>query len=269
MKNVISIVVCFLIVADAIGATLFSNFEISEYWQRHNSRSTIEVDHDAWNEFLRRYVSASNGINLLAYDSVAQQDKRKLGKYIDYLQSIQVTELNQKEQFAYWINLYNAVTVQVVLAHYPLNSIQEISYELFSQGPWKKQLIRVEGMGLSLDNIEHQILRPIFKDNRIHYAVNCASMGCPNLQEKAYSRENLEALLDSGARQYINHPRGVSFDQGELIVSSVFDWYGEDFGENDQQIITYLMRFADADLKERLKTRKSIDNFQYDWSLNE
>lgn len=262
-----------LVFTNTFGFTLLPESEITERWQQFSPGSAVEVNHTDWDELLKRHIFTAQGINLFAYSSVTSADKNELKNYVEYLQTIVVTELDRKEQFAYWINLYNALVVQIVVENYPLESIQEISDSLFSRGPWRQKLVYVEGIDLSLDNIEHQILRPIFKDNRIHYAVNCASMGCPNLQAQAYTRENLEALLDLGAEQYISHPRGVSFNNDQLIVSSIFDWYAEDFGDNDQQIIMYLIRFVDADLKgylqDYLKGRKSIDEFRYDWALNE
>ncbi|WP_423909984.1 DUF547 domain-containing protein [Candidatus Spongiihabitans sp.] len=273
MKKLVVLVVGLLVFASTFGFTLLPESEITAHWRKFSPGSPVEVEHTAWDELLKRHIFTEQGINLFAYSSVTSADKNKLKNYIEYLQTIAVTELERKEQFAYWINLYNALVVQIIVENYPLESIQEISYGLFSLGPWRQKLVYVEGIDLSLDNIEHQILRPIFKDNRIHYAVNCASMGCPNLQAQAYTRENLEALLDLGAEQYISHPRGVSFNNGQLIVSSIFDWYAEDFGDNDHQIIMYLIRFVDSDLKgylqDYLQGRQSIDKFRYDWSLNE
>ena len=192
-----------------------------------------------------------------------------LSDYIRYLEGLNVTNLNSKQQFAYWINLYNAQTIKVILENYPTESILDISFSLLSRGPWKEAFLIVEKKALSLDDIEHKILRPIFKDPRIHYAVNCASISCPNLQPVAFTSENLEQLLDSGARQYINHPRGVTIDQGEVIASSIFDWYGSDFGDDDEEIIQHFMDYAEPDLAKSLQNIDEIAEFEYDWSLNE
>ena len=122
---------------------------------------------------------------------------------------------------------------------------------------------------MSLDNIEHEILRPIFADPRIHYAVNCASIGCPNLQETAFTADNLQDLLDQAAEQYINHPRGVRIESGELIVSSIFDWYAEDFGDDEEEIIEHFLDYVEDDLQEKLGVFDKIDDYEYDWNLNE
>lgn len=276
MKKLVAVLFGLLVSANTFGFTLFPKSEITEHWQQSSPGSNVEVDHTAWDDLLKRYISTEQGINLFAYGSVTSADKNTLKNYVEYLQTILVTELDEKEQFAYWVNLYNSLVIQVVVENYPVKSIQKISYGLLaalSWGPWREKLVYVEGINLSLDNIEHQILRPIFKDNRVHYAVNCASIGCPNLQAQAFTRENLETLLDLGAKQYINHPRGVSLDNDRLVLSSIFDWYSEDFGDNDDEIITYLSGLADDDLKRRLQNylndRQSIDDYRYDWALNE
>ena len=241
-----------------------------EYWQRNNPDSVTSVDHETWNNFLSRYVRVSeDGVNRFDYRGVEPEDRARLDAYIATLEQVTVTNLAAAEQLAYWINLYNAVTVRVILDHYPVDSIRDIRFEWPDQGPWKKKLATVEGAALSLDDIEHRIVRPIFADNRAHYALNCASIGCPNLQTRAYTGDNLEAMLESGAREYINHPRGARFDGGALIASSLFDWYEEDFGKNQRQVIEHLMQYAQPPLRERLEQTDAIDGFFYDWSLND
>ena len=150
-----------------------------------NSASTVRVDHRRWGRFLAAYVRpGENGLNRVAYGSVTAEGRADLGAYLDSLAAVPVSTLSRPEQMAFWINLYNALTVRVVLDHYPVGSIREIDISpgLFSNGPWRAELTTVEGEPLSLDDIEHRILRPIWRDPRIHYALNCASLGCPNLQ---------------------------------------------------------------------------------------
>ena len=133
---------------------------------------------------------------------------------------------------AYWINLYNALTVKVVLDAYPVDSIRDI-HEGVSRlpAPWGDVHTNVAGQDLTLDQIEHGILRPIWRDERIHYAVNCAAYGCPHLLETAFTAANTESLLDAGARDYVNNPRGVDVvDDDFIVISSIYEWYAEDFG---------------------------------------
>jgi hypothetical protein len=159
----------------------------------------------------------------------------------------------------------------VVLDHYPVESIRDIDISpgFFANGPWGKKLVHIEGETISLDDIEHRILRPIWKDPRIHYGVNCASIGCPNLQPQAYTAESTDALLDKGARDYINHSRGVLIASNKLIVSSIYDWFMEDFGGNDKGVIAHLQRYAEPSLREQLQRFSRISDHEYDWSLND
>ena len=258
-----------LLAGPSHGFSLFGDSETTRYWSQSNQDNQITVDHSRWDGLLERYIREDNGINLFDYNSVSPQDQDLLSGYLASLQQLRVTGLNSSEQFAYWINLYNALTLRVILDHYPLESIMDISYGLTSSGPWSEELVTVEGRPLSLDAIEHEILRPIFRDNRIHYAVNCASIGCPNLQQNAFTAENIEAMLDTAARQYVNHPRGVSVTGNRLVVSNIYDWYDEDFGDSEREVIKHLLLYADPDLTGRLEDFKSIDDYQYDWSIND
>jgi hypothetical protein len=184
---------------------------------------------------------------------------------------VPVRSLRRDEQLAYWINLYNALTVKVILDHYPVKSIRsiDISPGFFSDGPWGKPLVRVEGKEMTLNDMEHRVLRPIWKDPRIHYAVNCASLGCPNLQPRAFTAENAEELLALAAREYVNHPRGVSVDKGWVRVSSIYVWFKEDFGGTDEGVIEHLRRHASGALPEELRRVDGISEHHYDWSLND
>ncbi len=254
----------------AHGFSLFPDSPVTEFGKQSVKNSGTIIDHSAWDTLLKKYVVDQDGINLFAYGSVDQTDRGILDGYLGTLQSVPVSDLNSREQFAYWVNLYNALTIQVIVEHYPVESIKDISYGWLPRGgPWREKLVTVQGMELSLDDIEHRILRPVFQDNRVHYAVNCASIGCPNLQNRAFTRANLESLLELGAKQYINHPRGVLMEEDALILSSIFDWYGEDFGDNEAEIIQHLLKYMEPERKEMLEQYHSIDGFRYDWSLNE
>ena len=126
----------------------------------------------------------------------------------------------------------------------------------------------VEGEKISLDDIEHSHPSPIWRDNRVHYAVNCASIGCPNLQAEVFTAGNLERLLDGGAREYVNHPRGAAFEGGRLRVSSIYDWFQADFGGNTKGVVEHLKKYAEPPLRKRLEGHSGGFDHHYDWSLN-
>ncbi len=247
----------------------------AELWQRwagHVATSTEAVDHRPWERFLKTYVAqADDGVNRAAYGRVTGADKRALDGYVNALAAIPISAYTRSEQLPYWINLYNALTVKVVLDHYPVASILDIDISpgLFANGPWNKKLVRIEGEMVSLNDIEHRILRPIWRDPRIHYAVNCASFGCPNLQPTAFTAANADALLTAAARAYVNHPRGARIEGGRLIVSSIYVWFQEDFGGSDAGVISHLERYAGPELRSRLAQVKRIGKHTYDWALND
>lgn len=243
--------------------------DLVRYFSAAGADGAVEVDHAPWDRLLKRYILKQDGINLFRYSDVADDDLDRLSDYLEYLQSLNVTGLAPDQQFAYWVNLYNALTIQVILDHYPVDSIKDISYGLLSRGPWKEELVMVEGFSLSLDDIEHGILRPLFQDSRIHYAVNCASISCPNLQDEAFTAPALESLLEASAVEYINSYRGVEVIEGDLVISSIYDWYAGDFGSSDQAIIEHLADYADPDLVAELERFETIDRYRYNWDLNE
>ena len=241
-----------------------------EKWAAHDTGSVQTLDHSVWNAFLSANVQrAEDGINRIAYGLVNAAQKQAVTDYVAALEAVVVSDLSRPEQLAYWINLYNALTVKVVLDNYPVSSIREIKSGLFSSGPWRKKLIEVQAEKLTLDDIEHRILRPIWRDPRIHYAVNCASLGCPNLQPRAFTADTTERMLEAAAEEFINHERAVAFNDDELVVSSIYDWFKEDFGNNDQGVIAHLSRYAEPELAEKLAASTRIDDDHYDWQLND
>jgi hypothetical protein len=242
-------------------------------WLQSEPNSITRVDHSLWDGFLKKFVIANHpsGINRGRYAQVSKEDRTALQRYVHDMQQVVVTRLNRNEQKAYWVNLYNALTVQLVLDHYPVKSIRDINISpgIFSKGPWQKKLLTIQAEALSLDDIEHRILRPIWKDNRIHYAVNCASLGCPNLLPEAFSAEKMEAQLDKGARDFINHSRGVAVDGKNLKLSKIYDWFSEDFSGSSEGVIQHLLGFAAPDLARTLASFRGKISFDYDWRLNE
>lgn len=243
-------------------------------WDESNEESTERIDHGAWQELLDRYVVARDtGVNLVDYAGLARNDAAaaKLAAYLDYLQGLDPLTYSRAEQKAFWINLYNALTLQVVLSEYPVDSIKEIHEGLIpNTGPWADVHAEVNGRGLTLDNIEHGILRPLWRDNRIHYGVNCAAYGCPHLVATAFTAANTDSLLAEAARAYVNDARGVAFKAADrIVISSIYEWYVEDFGHTEDSVLEHLMEYADPDLRERLSNFRGTIEYEYDWRLNE
>ena len=268
MIRLISILAVLLIAAPASAAP---KSELWPRWQAHDPAATQAVDHTPWDRLLKAYlVIGEDGINRFAYGQVSNADRQALEDYVAALAATPVSSLARPEQMAYWINLYNALTVAVIVRHYPVASIRDIDISpgFFADGPWGKKLVNIEGEEVGLDDIEHRILRPIWKDPRIHYAVNCASIGCPNLAPAAFRPANLEAELTHAARAFINHPRGASVTDAGLVASTIYDWFQVDFGGDEAGVKMHLAQYATGDLAAALKRGIAIDGYAYDWALN-
>ena len=256
----------------SIEALFAPRADLWERWTAHDPASTAVIDHAPWDQFLKAYVTPhADGVNRVAYARVTAADRKALADYVDRLAGVAIGAYGRDRQLAYWINLYNALTVKLVLDRYPVSSIRDIDISpgWFSTGPWAKKLLAIEGEAVSLNDIEHRILRPIWRDPRIHYAVNCASIGCPDLRTEAFTADNVDALLTAGARAYVNHPRGARVDNGRLVVSSIYVWFSEDFGGNDEGAIAHLERYAEPELLSALAGVERIDDCVYDWRLND
>jgi hypothetical protein len=240
-------------------------------WNQADEQNAAEIDFSAWDALLRRYLTPSpGGINLFRYGAVSAADRAELDQLVAKLAALPISAYNRAQQLAFWINLYNALTVKVVLDNGPVASIRDIDISpgFFSDGPWDKKLLRIEGESVSLNDMEHRILRPLWRDPRIHYALNCASIGCPNLGTGAYGAKDMEARLEAAARAFINHPRGVRFEDGALVVSSIYDWFIEDFGGSEAGVVSHLQRYAAPALAEKLAKHGRLDRASYDWRLN-
>jgi hypothetical protein len=184
-------------------------------------------------------------------------------------------EWPRAEQIAFWINAYNVFTLRAIADHYPIrgrwfstaprNSIRQID------GVWTSLTWRAAGRALTLDEIEHQILRPVFKEPRVHVAINCASVGCPPLNREPYVASRLEAQLDAAARRYFASPAGLQIAGDRLKVSSLLKWYGDDFGTpRDRAVLGVIERFGPpAAAALAASGRATLEFLDYDWSLND
>lgn len=235
--------------------------------------SKVVVDHAAWDKLLKTYVvPGADGLNRVDYAKFKSAGHAELKAYLGLLQKVDPATLDKSEQFAFWVNLYNAKTIDVVLDKYPVKSIKDISLggglkTLVTGGPWQAKIMKVSGIDLTLDDVENTILRPIYRDNRVHYTVNCASVGCPNLAAEAYTGAKLEAMLEAGAKAFINSPRGVLVEAGKIQASSIYEWFQADFGGSEAAVLDHLRKYASPALTEQLTKIGRIARYDYDWKL--
>ena len=230
------------------------------------------MDHSTWDWFLSRYlVTDRQGLNRIRYGNVSCQDRNALQGYLNQLQSTDIRALNRNEQLAYWFNLYNARTVALVLENYPIRSIRQIKQKFTDfVGPFDDEgAVNVLGKSLSLNDIESGIVRPVWNDPRIHYALNCASYGCPNLAPTAWRGYDVDARLNGAAYEYINSGRAVKSGLRGPRLSKIYKWYKADFGDNDQAVLNHVRQYANQNTCRTLGNQQSIAGYHYDWSLND
>jgi hypothetical protein len=224
--------------------------------------SGATVDNTLYAELLKKYVN--NGV--VDYQGF-KQEEGKLNKYLDILERTDTRALTRNEQFAFYINAYNAWTIKLILSAHPdIKSIKDLG-NLF-RSPWKKKIARVNGDVITLDDIEHNILRPRFKDPRLHFAVNCASKSCPPLRSEPYQGDLLDQQLTEMTEAFINDPEQNRLQGNTLYVSSIFKWYSVDFNDD---IVGFFVKYARGELGEALREHANdvkVEYLDYDWSLN-
>ncbi len=223
--------------------------------------------HGEFSKLLAKYVKASSdGVNRFDYAGLraSTADRAALDGYIAGFAEADLSGTG-KAAYAAWANIYNAVTIRYIIEKYPVKSIRDGHLV----GPWKKIKVRAGGKTVSLDAIEHEILRPTFKDPRVHYAVNCASYGCPNLLTEAWEAGTMDARLDQAAKAFINHPRGTTVTARGLEVSEIYKWFEEDFGGSKAGVVDHLLKYASPELARQIRADPKIVKYRYDWSLND
>lgn len=221
-----------------------------------------QLNQKPWAELLKKYVH--NGV--VDYAGF-QRDETTLDRYLENLAAQTPEQLSRNAQYAFYVNAYNAWTVKMILSAYPgIKSIKDLGG--FFKSPWEKPIVRVGTQTFTLDEIEHKKLRPRFKDPRIHFVVNCASISCPPLRSEPYDAKKLEAQLDDATRAFLNNPVNYRLEGSNFYVSRLFKWYSEDF---EDDAVGFYLKYAREDLKADIQAAGSaltVKYLNYDWRLN-
>lgn len=218
--------------------------------------------------------------------AVLKSDPTELNNYLDMMASItedQFGSWNTNQKLAFLINMYNATTMKLILDHYPLKSIRDIQNK--SKGPWDLTIVRLFKKNITLNQLEHGILRKQYNEPRLHVALVCAAKGCPALRNEAYTAKGLYKQLDSQAKQFLTNPMNMKIDrmQNTVHLSSIFEWYGEDFvpkytpksgydglNQIEKAVANYCSQYLSKVDQDYLKAgRYNINYLDYDWSLND
>lgn len=222
--------------------------------------------HDPWDKILSTYVEDG----MVDYSGLKnnQDDMKILDVYIASLAKEGINKKSREEKLAFWINAYNAFTIKLILNHFPVKSIRDI------KNPWKQKTWTAAEEKLSLDDIEHKRLRAELKEPRIHFAIVCASIGCPNIDNKAFKAVTLEKHLNQRAKTFFTFKKNFYLEKEgatvSIFVSSIMKWFAGDFGKNKEERIAFMLAYADQATANKIKSagRTKVIYLDYDWSLN-
>ena len=222
------------------------------------------ITHELWDALLKKHVTEEGCVNYQGF----QNDSVEFSKYIHLLENHIPNDSHWKrdEQKAYWINAYNAFTVKLILNNYPVKSIKDIGGKIYRVNTaWAIKWIKLEGNDYSLDNIEHDVLRPIYRDPRIHAAVNCASVSCPKLRNFAFTAEQLDEQLDESMKSFLHDKNKNNLHARPVRLSKLFWWYKKDFLHEDKSVVQYINDF----ITDTIESNHKPQYLDYDWGLNE
>ena len=212
--------------------------------------------HTKWDQLTRKHVSSTGKVNYKGFKS----EKAKLDAYLAELSANPpASNWSKNKRLAYWINVYNAFTVDLIVRNYPLKSIRNLNE------PWKTPFFKIGNRTLSLNDVEHEIIRKEFNEARIHFAVNCASFSCPALLNQAFTEASLNSQLNRQTRAYINNPAHNSISAKKGEISSLLDWYADDFKKDAGTVIAFINKYSNT----KLDANAKITFKDYNWNLNE
>ena len=221
---------------------------------QENLKKPKGVNHSIWNSLLTKFVNSKGDVNYKAF----KNDVSNLDKYLLHLsENSPKKNWSKNKKLAYYINLYNAATVKLILDNYPIKSIKDI------KNPWGKNWVKTGDGVLSLGDIEHKILRKM-NEPRIHFAINCASFSCPKLLNEAFTESEMEAQLETTTKEFVNDPTRNIISAEEMQLSNIFKWYKKDFTENGS-LIDYIKPYTEIEINKNT----DIDYLKYNWNLNE
>lgn len=234
--------------------------------------SMDQIDHSDWNTLLQKYVNDAGQINYKAWKA-SEADSAALDAYLNNLSTASTsTEATAQSQLAFWINAYNAVTVKGILQVYPTTSIRNHTAKVVGYNIWKDLLLIVGDSQISLDSMEHKVLREM-GEPRIHFAIVCASHSCPRLLNQAYTANALDEQLTLNTKNFFANAENFQHDaqRQRFRMSSIMSWFAQDFGQNQAAqlatIAPYLPTREAYDAA--VNNRVGVSYLEYDWSLNE
>lgn len=230
----------------------------------YSTAFAFDQTHKTFHDLLQGHTKLKNGATVVDYKTI-KANPTLLNNYLKELEGTTKDEFSQftkDQQLAFWINVYNAYTIKLIVDHYPVKSIKDIGS--FWSKPWSKEIIPLFGKKMTLDEVEHKTIRVQFKEPRIHFAVNCASIGCPSLYREAFTGKKLNDQLEAATKFFLANRSKNKIKKKTVYVSKIFDWYGEDFEKSHGSVRKFLESYWPE-----VKETKYLDHLDYDWGLNE
>ncbi|MBK9488502.1 MAG: DUF547 domain-containing protein [Haliscomenobacter sp.] len=240
-------------------------------WSGYSSCSAIRrttnsqpITHESWDQLVKKHVKADGFVDYKGFI----RDSMALNRYLDQLSAVHPDDKSwtRNQQMAYWINAYNAFTIKLIVKHYPVESIKDIKKGLaFVNSVWDIKWIKIQEYTYDLNNIEHNILRPVFKDARVHAAINCASYSCPRLRNEAYNPEKVENQLEDAMKPFRADALRNKITTEKAEISEIFKWFKGDFDRDAGSLIAYLNKFSE----QKISDKTELKYLNYNWQLND
>lgn len=230
---------------------------------RRNTNSS-PINHERWDQLVKKHVKDDGFVDYKGFI----RDSMELNRYLDQLSAVHPDDKSwsRNEQMAYWINAYNAFTIRLIVRNYPVESIKDIKKGIaFVNSVWDIKFIKIQGYTYDLNNIEHNILRPVFKDARVHAAINCASYSCPRLRQEAYTPEKLDSQLEDAMKKFLADPLRNKITAEKAEISEIFKWFKGDFDRDAGSLVAYINKFS----AQKITDQTELKYLNYNWTLNE
>jgi len=261
----ISLATVIVFIGVAASAQAAPRAKLIEFWDDEESESRLNIDHRRWDALLKKHVETNHasGINRIDYAAFSAADKASLGEYLEYLQLLDPRQVNLANQKAYWLNLYNAGIVALVLdkdANADFDSIKDLG------NIWKKKRFYIAMQNTSFDDIQHGVLRSRFNDNRLLFGINAGTLGSAPIQPAAFTHENVEELLDVVLRDFFATSTGLSTDGDTITITKSLKWYASDYGGRDGAL-EFVKKYSSPAKVGAIERSRKVD-YDYDWSLN-
>lgn len=268
LKNKLRLLTSALTVVTLFSAAAFADEHAGRAWPTEQQVSMDQIGHASYDQLLQKYVDDNGMVNYQAWHANTA-DRQTLTNYLAHLSQASLSKAASREaKLAYWINAYNAVTLEGILRVYPTSSIRNHTAKVIGYNIWKNLLLHAGDQKFSLEDIEHKVLRKM-NEPRIHFAIVCASIGCPRLLNRAYFPQHLAEQLAVNTTDFFSRSQNLQVSGSTLNLSKIMEWYGSDFAQSPQQQAQVLAKYFPGPAQQLVASGNfRVSYLGYDWNLN-